>query len=111
MSHLTWGPIFEDDFTRDSCKEAFERWNELVKKSCPRDKLLVFDVREGWGPLCDFLDLPVPDLPFPHLNDTLAFQKNVESMNSLGLKVAGALALGVVSAVFVLVRLRMKAAA
>ena len=35
----------------------------------PTDQLLVFDVREGWEPLCKFLDLPVPDIPFPNVND------------------------------------------
>jgi len=29
----------------------------------------VFDVREGWEPLCEFLDVPVPDTPFPNIND------------------------------------------
>ena len=33
------------------------------------DQLLVFDVREGWEPLCKFLELPVPDTPFPNVND------------------------------------------
>lgn len=31
-------------------------------------RLLVFDVREGWGPLCRFLGKPVPAVPFPHWN-------------------------------------------
>ena len=35
----------------------------------PTHQLLVFDVREGWEPLCKFLDLPVPDIPFPNVND------------------------------------------
>jgi hypothetical protein len=35
----------------------------------PADRLLVWDVREGWGPLCAFLGLPVPDEPFPNVND------------------------------------------
>lgn len=30
----------------------------------------VFEVKEGWGPLCQFLDLPVPSEPFPRVNDT-----------------------------------------
>ena len=29
----------------------------------------MFDVKEGWEPLCKFLDLPVPDEPFPQVND------------------------------------------
>ena len=30
------------------------------------EKLLWFDVREGWEPLCEFLGVDVPDVPFPH---------------------------------------------
>ena len=33
----------------------------------PADRLLVWEVKEGWGPLCKFLDLPVPQEPFPRL--------------------------------------------
>ena len=40
-----------------------------MKSVVPKDQLLVFDVSEGWEPLCKFLDLPVPDVPFPNIND------------------------------------------
>ena len=40
----------------------------------PKDQLLVFDVREGWEPLCTFLDLPIPDIPFPNVNDKRQIQ-------------------------------------
>jgi hypothetical protein len=36
-----------------------------VKAHVPADRLLVWDVREGWEPLCKFLQVPVPDKPFP----------------------------------------------
>ena len=35
----------------------------------PPKQLLVFEVKEGWAPLCKFLQLPVPDIPFPNIND------------------------------------------
>ena len=35
----------------------------------PADRLLVYQVKDGWGPLCDFLGVPVPDEPFPRTND------------------------------------------
>ena len=50
--------------------EVFEKHNALVKATVPADRLLVFDVREGWQALCDFLDVPVPDEPFPKTNST-----------------------------------------
>jgi hypothetical protein len=47
---------------------AYRQRLEDVKAAIPRERLLVFDVAEGWGPLCDFLEVPVPDKPFPHHN-------------------------------------------
>jgi Sulfotransferase domain len=40
-----------------------------VRATVPAERLLVFEVRDGWGPLCRFLDRPVPPGPFPHLNE------------------------------------------
>ncbi len=54
--------------------EVFERHNREVRDAIDPARLLVFDVREGWGPLCRFLEVPIPDEPFPRLNDTATFQ-------------------------------------
>nr|CAB3260353.1 uncharacterized protein LOC100175117 [Phallusia mammillata] len=39
-----------------------------VKLVAPKDQLLVYEVSQGWGPLCDFLGVAIPDVPFPHKN-------------------------------------------
>jgi hypothetical protein len=39
-----------------------------VKQAIPADRLLIFDVTEGWAPLCEFLNLPIPDGDFPRSN-------------------------------------------
>lgn len=44
----------------------------------PPEKLLVFEVKQGWEPLCKFLGKPVPDQPFPHVNDTQGFKDMVK---------------------------------
>lgn len=44
-----------------------------VQAAYPADRLLTFDASEGWEPLCAFLDVPVPDEPFPRLNDREQF--------------------------------------
>ena len=53
--------------------EAVEVFNshveEVISVVLP-ERLLVFDVRDGWKPLCAFLNKPVPDIPFPNVNDT-----------------------------------------
>jgi Sulfotransferase domain len=61
------------DTTSESMKSAMERFNEEVKQTVPADRLLVWSVGDGWEPLCEFLELPVPDTPFPHLNDSKGF--------------------------------------
>jgi hypothetical protein len=52
---------------------AFTAHNEAVMAAVPPDRLLVFSVREGWAPLCDFLGVAVPEEPFPRRNDRKEF--------------------------------------
>lgn len=59
---------------------GYERWNREVQERVPSDRLLVFEAKQGWEPLCRFLDLPVPEAPFPHVNDTEAFKQRVFNM-------------------------------
>ena len=61
------------DTTPESMRAAMERFNQGVQDTVPADRLLVWSVGDGWEPLCDFLELPVPDTPFPHLNDSKVF--------------------------------------
>lgn len=55
---------------RESNIAVFEQHNRDVIDKVPADRLLVFDVKQGWEPLCEFLDVAVPDMPFPHLNES-----------------------------------------
>jgi hypothetical protein len=61
----------------DKMAEAYERWNQEVKDTVPADRLLVWDPKDGWEPLCEFLEVDVPEQPLPHVNDTENFQKNL----------------------------------
>jgi hypothetical protein len=54
-------------------RQAYLKHNAHVRDISPKDKFLEFNVKEGWGPLCDFLEVPVPDTPFPRVNDTKQF--------------------------------------
>jgi hypothetical protein len=68
-----FGGRFED---REHAIGVYERHNEDVKRHVPPDRLLVYDVKQGWEPLCHFLNVPVPqDRPFPHLNDAAQIQR------------------------------------
>lgn len=50
--------------------EYMNRWIQQVKAKVPAKRLLVWSVEEGYGPLCEFLEVPTPNEPFPRLNDT-----------------------------------------
>lgn len=60
--------------------EVFRRHNQEVRDSLEAARLLVFDVREGWAPLCRFLEVPVPSEPFPRLNDTASTRAMIRLM-------------------------------
>lgn len=55
-------------FDRERMIEYFNRRNEEIMATVPADKLLVFDVKDGWEPLCAFLGVEVPDTSFPRAN-------------------------------------------
>jgi len=48
-----------------------------VKSLVPKERLLEFNVKQGWGTPCAFLGVPVPDMPFPRVNDTKSWQTHV----------------------------------
>jgi hypothetical protein len=68
---------FHYQFDKQSLITGYKEHNEKVLKECPKEKLLVYNVEEGWEPLCKFLNKPIPSEPFPHLNDTKEFQGNI----------------------------------
>jgi Sulfotransferase domain len=58
-------------------KAAFNAHNEAVKSAIPTKQLLVYEVKQGWEPLCAFLGKPVPSEDFPRSNDRAAFWDRV----------------------------------
>ncbi len=57
--------------------DAMDRHVEEVKATVPAERLLVWSVSEGWQPLCEFLELPVPKELFPHINDRTEFLNRI----------------------------------
>lgn len=57
--------------------ESMLRHTEQVKASIPPERLLVWNVTDGWGPLCELLEVPVPGVPLPHLNDRTEFLNRI----------------------------------
>jgi hypothetical protein len=74
LKRIVWEGDLQSKFEdKEAAIEIFNTWNEEVKQNVPADRLLVFNVTEGWEPLCKFLGVSVPDEPFPHKNDTQSF--------------------------------------
>jgi hypothetical protein len=77
VQETVWDGTMEGRFEdRAAAIRIFEEHNREVIATIPPQRLLVFDVKEGWQPLCSFLGVPVPaDEPFPHLNDAADFSR------------------------------------
>lgn len=96
---LIWNGLFEGEFeNRQRAIEIFNERTEEVKRTVPADQLLIFSVKEGWEPLCQFLGVPVPDTPFPHVNDSQAMKKRLNTLR-LTFRLAPALLVGFVVAI------------
>ena len=64
MSYYTsFGLLFDDKIWNDEtyCRKKYDEWIFSVKENVPKDKLLVFNVAQGWEPLCSFLDKEIPE--------------------------------------------------
>jgi hypothetical protein len=64
--------------------EVYNRHNEAVRRTIPPERLLVFDAKAGWDPLCRFLGVAIPPEPFPHLNDTASMLERMKQMRASG---------------------------
>jgi hypothetical protein len=71
---IIWKGNLRGEFeNRGKTIQIYKEWIEEVKRVVPPERLLVYEVTEGWKPLCDFLGYPVPDKPFPHINERKKF--------------------------------------
>ena len=68
---------FPAGFDRDGLIKAFIAHNDAVKETIPASQLLIFQVKQGWEPLCTFLDAPVPAEEFPRTNHREEFWDRV----------------------------------
>ena len=68
---------FELGRDREQLGAAFEAHNAAVKAAIPAPRLLVFQAKDGWEPLCGFLGKSVPDEPFPRTNNREEFWDKV----------------------------------
>jgi hypothetical protein len=80
-STMVWDGLFGGRFSdRDHAIGVYENHNREVARTVGPD-LLVYDVKDGWGPLCDFLGVEVPPEDFPHVNDTESMRARIRQMS------------------------------
>jgi len=60
--------------------DYFHRHEAEVKATVPAERLLVYPVGSGWGPLCEWLGVPVPDEPYPSENSRADFAQRAQAM-------------------------------
>jgi hypothetical protein len=78
ISTLIWEGTFHGRFEdRSYAIEMFNRHNEEVRRKVPAERLVVHEVKDGWGPLAEMLGVAEPAAPFPRLNDKTAFREMV----------------------------------
>ena len=71
-NEMILGPrgAFQGAKSDEERKNKFNEWNQSVIDYVPKDRLLVYQVKEGWEPICKLLNVPIPKIPFPYLNKT-----------------------------------------
>jgi hypothetical protein len=90
VAKLCWDSTGTLRGTMDDKNAAIARyneWNEHVIKTVPKDKLLVLNIEEdykNWDKLCQFLNKPKPDVPFPRTNDREEMMKAVKGATYTG---------------------------
>ena len=87
-NRLLWEYTFDGRFEdRDYAIGVFERHNREVRREVSPDKLLVYEVKQGWEPLCNFLGVEVPVKPFPRLNDGAVMRRRIRLLQTLSVAV------------------------
>jgi Sulfotransferase domain len=76
---MVWDGLFGGRFEDERhAVEVYHRHNEEVVRTLGADAVLVYDVKQGWEPLCGFLGVDVPPEPFPHANDAAAMRRRID---------------------------------
>ena len=76
------GPIRDHMDDRAWMTDHFRRHTEEVKAAIAPERLLIYEVGEGWDRLCKFLGVPVPDEPYPSENSREEFIARSRAMRA-----------------------------
>ncbi|WP_407564738.1 sulfotransferase family protein [Streptomyces sp. 184] len=80
INALMWDGLLGGRFEDEAyAMNVYRRYNQEVIETVDAERLLVYDVKQGWGPLCGFLGIEVPDREFPHVNTTASMRERVQN--------------------------------
>jgi hypothetical protein len=73
-----WQGVFDGRFPdKAHAIDVFNRHIEDVKATIPPERLLIHRASDGWQPLCEFLGKPIPDTPYPRVNEARDLKRMV----------------------------------
>lgn len=85
VNALVWDGLFGGRFAdKAHAIEVYHRHTEDVVRTLGADNVLVYDVRQGWGPLCAFLGVEVPDEEFPRANSSEEMRRRIAQAAAAG---------------------------
>ncbi|KAI0870673.1 hypothetical protein GGS24DRAFT_474505 [Hypoxylon argillaceum] len=94
------GAKTRSEINEDRVRKVYDRYFQRIREEVPQERRLEYKMGSGWEPLCDFLGVEVPNVPFPRANDAMAHENETQSRHIKffvsAIKNIGPLALGIV---------------
>lgn len=85
LTHI-WSARYGQGITsEEGALKIWDRHLAYLEDVVPKEKLFYYSVKDGWAPLCEILEVPIPDEPFPRLNDSKDFQIMFQNLALQGL--------------------------
>lgn len=84
MDRLVWKGLLRNSMEdRDAAIAQYQAHIDEVRAAVPPERLLIFSADQGWEPLCAFLGIPVPDVPFPNVNNRDEMSRITSALNRM----------------------------
>ena len=84
ITNVVWDGIFKGQFeNRDYALGIYREHVDRVKQTIDPARLLIFEAKDGWEPLCSFLEVPIPDMPYPHVNEAAEIKRIILALRIL----------------------------
>ena len=84
IEEIVWQGVFKGRFKdREYAIQVYQKNTDAVIDSVPSDRLLIHSAKEGWEPLCKFLEVPVPETQYPWVNDSKSQKRRIMFLKAL----------------------------